>query len=95
MCIYVSSSEEVRGEWKVILLEKWSTTHIPGENKGWVGSKQEVTSFRHSLTSLIGLLSFACCLSVRLDVTNLWGVWFLLWAVSNSELMACEGGIEV
>ena len=32
--------------------------------------------FKHSLTFLIGLLSFACCFVVRLDIKNLWGMIF-------------------
>jgi len=40
-------------------------------SKGYRGWKVFVISDKCSLTSLMGLVSLACCLGVRLDVENL------------------------
>jgi len=41
------------------------------------GLKYLVIFERHSLMALIGLLSFAYCFVVRLNIKNLWERWFL------------------
>jgi len=41
---------------------------------GEKGLKQFLTLLSRSLTSLIGLLRFACCFMVSLEVAVLWGV---------------------
>ena len=67
-----SLSEKERDEWKLTLLGKWSTILRPGEKRGFKGSKLLWTLLRHSLTFLIGLLRFACCLTVSLDMATLY-----------------------
>jgi len=62
--------------------------------KGWRGLKQFLTLLSHSLTSLIGLFSLACCFTMSLVVATLWDGWFLACCESRSKLMAYEGGIE-
>ena len=94
-CWWRSLSEEEEGEWKLNLLEKWSTIWEPGEKRGWRELKQLLTLLRYSLTSLIGLLRLAYCFIVSLEVVVLWGVWFLACWESSKELMAYKGGIEV
>jgi len=69
--VTVSLSEEKRGKWKTILLEKWLTTLELGEERVWVRLKHEIILLRCLLMFLIGLLSFAYCLAIRLEVTNL------------------------
>jgi len=92
-CWKRSSSDEEEGEWKLILLEKWSTTLEPGEKRGNVGLKQFLMLSRHLLTSLIGLLRLAHCLFVSLEVVTLCGGWFFACCESSSKLMACEDEI--
>jgi len=71
MCLCKSLSLDEKGKWNVILLEKWSTTLYPGEKRECKGSKDLVISDNHLLTSLMGLMSFCFCLSVKFDVKNL------------------------
>ena len=85
-----SSSNEEEGEWKLILLEKWSTTLEPREKRGNVELKQFLILSRRLLTSLMGLLRLAHCLFVSLEVVTLCGGWFFACCESSSELMACN-----
>ena len=94
-CWYRSSLDEEGGEWKLILLEKWSTTLEPGEKKGWRELKQFLIPLRCSLISLMGLLRLACYFIVSLEVAAPWEDWFLAYYESSSELIACKGEIEV
>jgi len=66
-----SLSEEERGKWKLTLPGRWSTILRPGEKRGFKRSKLLWTLLRRSLTFLIGLLRFACCLTVSLDMATL------------------------
>ena len=67
-----SSSEKERDKWKLILPEKWLTILKLGKKRGLRGSKYLWTLLRHSFTSLIGLLRFAYCLTVSLDIATLY-----------------------
>ena len=83
-----TSSEKERDKWKLILPEKWLTILELRGKKGLRGSKHLWTLLRHLFTSLIGLLRFAYCLTVSLDVATLYKSWFLACWESNSELIA-------
>jgi len=82
------SSEKERDKWKLILPGKWLTILELGEKKKLRESKHLWILLRHSFTSLIGLLRFAYCLTVSLDVATLYKSWFLACWESNSELIA-------
>jgi len=49
--------------------EKVSTNLKPDESLMFKESKEERTLFKQLLMSIIGLLIFACCFSIRRDVT--------------------------
>ena len=49
--------------------EKVSTNLKPDESLMFKESKEERTSFKQLLMSIIRLLIFACCFSIRRDVT--------------------------
>jgi len=71
-----------------------TTTLEPGEKRRSRGLKQFLILLSHSLTSLVGLFSLACCFSVSFEVVTLWGGWFLACCKSRSKLMVCERVIE-
>ena len=85
-CAFMTSVSLQFTVWKEKQLGKLSTKRNPGDSsllkEGW-------TSFKWLLVSMIELLILRRCFSVRLPIERRWGLAFLKWWLSKSELIAC------